>query len=156
MNEITEREFYDMRDQRDTERTKNIENRTRIAELEAQNAELRNIFNFVTLVPDGHVLARAYLEGRPYTFERLGRMTVDHLEQRHSTELLAHIAGIREKLPEALRDLAPFFGCLPKGDAAMRRFIGYAQRDGYTPRTLSTATRHHLYDEVLYHSAAER
>lgn len=129
------------------------------AELERyrdQNAELRNIFNFVTLVPDGHVLARSYLEGQPYTFARLGAMTIAHLET-HRTDpvalaLLWRIRAIRAKLPDELCELAPFFGCLSKGELAAERFVRYAQQDGVNRRTLSTATRHHLYDAVLYNA----
>jgi radical SAM superfamily enzyme YgiQ (UPF0313 family) len=128
-----------------------------------QNAELRNIFNFVSLVPDGHVLARSYLESRqPYTFARLGAETEKHLMVlggEVATRLLNIFDAIRAALPSwttlpeaqaRLRELAPFFGCLPKAGLAIERFIRYAQKDGYIGRALSTATRHHLYDEVLY------
>jgi radical SAM superfamily enzyme YgiQ (UPF0313 family) len=124
-----------------------------------QNAELRNIFNFVTLIPDGHVLARNYLtSSEPYTFARLGEATVAHLITRsddRSLRMLGSIRALEEKsrsLQVRLRELVPFFGCLPKGELAMERFIRYAAKSSPSSKVLSTATRHHLYDEVLYNT----
>ena len=130
-----------------------------------QNAELRNIFNFVTLVPEGHKLAKSYLESsEPFTFERLGRETEVFLNSitpfnSEAGVLLENIIKIKTTSSEItsdlegqknIRRLAGYFGCLPKWKLAAKKFIAYATKWGYTSKTLSTATRHHLYDNVLY------
>ncbi|OGT59305.1 MAG: hypothetical protein A3E01_07875 [Gammaproteobacteria bacterium RIFCSPHIGHO2_12_FULL_63_22] len=135
-----------------------------------QNAELRRIFNFVTLVPDGHVLARSYLlSNEPYTFGRLGRETEAHLWKLRDPEagpLLAVARRLTTWIAEAepggsalvpvLLELVPLFACLPKSLAVVERFAAYAVKDGPTPMALSTAVRHHLYDSVLYAVEDER
>ena len=131
-----------------------------------QNAELRRIFNFVTLIPDGHQLARTYIESdESYTFERLGQSTIRHLQARadsnaEARRLLNQIEQFQIQVPlttldpkgqSVIKNLVGYFGCLPKGFLAAKRFAKYAQEQGsYSPVILSTATRHHLYDEVLY------
>lgn len=132
----------------------------------SQNAELRRIFNFVTLIPDGHQLARIYIESsESYTFERLGQSAIKHLKERSDSNgearrLLNQIKQFQIQVPlttsdpegqKVIKNLAGYFGCLPKGLLAAKRFAKYAQERGsYSPVVLSTATRHHLYDEVLY------
>ena len=142
-----------------------------------QNAELRRIFNFVTLVPEGHVLARNYLTSEePFSYERLGRDTQNHLlalsetdpQARRSLEIIDSIKkygrsqinkhltnGERfqdTELKRSLNDLAPVIASLPKPEIAIDRAIKYAyEKDGrLTPKLFSTAVRHHLYDNVLY------
>jgi len=135
-----------------------------------QNAELRRIFNFVTLVPEGHKLARNYLTSEePFSYERLGRETEEHLlllsmsQNQDAAEMLANISSIRKfasngKVPKefkkSVNNLAPYFASIPKPELAIERAISYAQKkeNNYelTPNILSTAIRHHLYDEVLY------
>jgi hypothetical protein len=69
--------------------------------------------------------------------------------------MLGSIRALEEKsrsLQIQLRELVPFFGCLPKGELAMERFIRYAAMSSPSSKVLSTATRHHLYDEVLYNT----
>ncbi|PIN89512.1 hypothetical protein COU57_05955 [Candidatus Pacearchaeota archaeon CG10_big_fil_rev_8_21_14_0_10_32_14] len=127
-----------------------------------QNAELRRIFNFVTLVPHGEKLAKTYLESNePYSFERLGRDTMTHLKSiapsnQQAIELLESIHSLNSKVFSLdgnfkhVQDLVPYFGILPKGKLALDRFLEYGARKGFSASTLSTATRHHLYDNVLY------
>ena len=131
-----------------------------------QNAELRRIFNFVTLIPNGHLLAASYLKSsESYSFERLGQETESHLKKLSHTspesagllkrivEIKQNVTKISHKLEEQklVRSLAGYFGCIPKGELAAKRFLQYAkEKGGLTKTVLSTATRHHLYDEVLY------
>ncbi len=142
-----------------------------------QNAELRRIFNFVTLVPEGDVLARNYLTSpEPFSYERLGIETKLHLESLASTNEQARknleiIDSIKKyarssinkhlsngerfqdtELKRQLNDLAPVIASLPKPELAIDRAIKYAyEKEGrLTPKLFSTAVRHHLYDNVLY------
>ncbi len=137
-----------------------------------RNRELRNHFNFFCLVPQGDKLAESYLRSRaPFSYERLGRETEQHLnrlaEQGDSKarEILANIANLRIQsvkiVEEAGKDpsintngeifaLMPYFGTLPKSPLAVRRALSYSKREGLTSKVLSTAIRHHLYEEVLY------
>ncbi len=129
-----------------------------------QNAELRRLFNFFTLVPEGHKLAESYLRSNePYSYERLERDTIKHLKslpyEKEANELLENIANIKlissqlskdDLEHKLLIDLAGYFGCLPRSELAAERFLKYGRERGYTSRVLSDATRHHLYDEVLY------
>lgn len=137
-----------------------------------QNAELRRNFNFFTLVPEGHKLAKSYLENpQLFSYERIGRETEAHLRALAHDDgdvdgILNKIKMMRESINAThlqndaiLRDancLVPYFACLPKGELAMKRAIEYSikkingNEDGIKPITLSTAVRHHLYDNVLY------
>ncbi len=129
-----------------------------------QNAELRRLFNFFTLVPEGHKLAHQYLtSSEPFSYERLSRETETHLSSlsdpeahdhlRTITTFRAHCSSLAANPEEeqCIRTLAPYFGCLPKGEHAAERFLRYARaKGGLTSKNLSTATRHHLYEEVLY------
>ena len=140
-----------------------------------RNAELRRIFNFVTGVPEGQKLARNYLTGEgEFSYARLGKETVKHLKElsaRNTTaaSMLEGITSIRAQIDKMdldesvwtdLDDLAPYFASIPKGELAVERVINYARRHmgsngsskvrGISAVTLSTAIRHHLYDEILY------
>ena len=126
-----------------------------------QNAELRNLFNFFTLIPKGHVLARSYLSrDLPFSFERLGQETIAHLTSINETKILNEIDNLLAIVPAlglapgetaTVVSLLPYFASLPKGDLALKRFVKYGQEQGSLSHTvLSTATRHHLYDEILY------
>ena len=139
-----------------------------------QNAELRRHFNFFCLVPEGHKLAKSYLNNKePFSCERLGRETLYHLRELSgsnpkATNLLAQIKEISEELTIQKRShnehfvsldgkmesLLPMFASLPKGNLAMHRAARYAFDKGreLTPTILSTAIRHHLYEEVLYNT----
>ena len=136
-----------------------------------QNAELRRHFNFFALVPEGDRLAASYLKSiQPFSYERLGRETLAHLESlarmsdREATRILDKVSSIRKtinlygdpgqrQLTQELNSLAPYFASLPKGELAVQRSIRYA-RQGHggilTPQAISDAVRHHLYDNVLY------
>jgi hypothetical protein len=46
-----------------------------------------------------------------------------------------------------LRDLFNYFALVPRGDKLARRFLA---NDNHSFFQLSTETRRHLYDEVLY------
>ena len=126
-----------------------------------QNAELRRTFNFFVEVPRGHELARSYLASdRPYTHERLGRETEDHLNRLdvpRAKSILQKIGDVRRhvealalkaKAKKDLTDLAPYFACVPKGTIAVDKLADCDE--GIDPATLSTSIRHHLYDNVLY------
>ena len=132
-----------------------------------QNAELRRLFNFFTLVPEGDTLAESYLNNRgPFGYERLGKETEEHLyhliknNNFEAARLLQQINELKNKTSfftqnpveeEVLKPLIPYFGCLPLGEIATLRFLRYSREHGsFTPRILSDATRHHLYDECLY------
>ena len=115
-------------------------------------------------VPDGHVLAKSYLtSGKPFSFTRLGKETEDHLVGLHNPsaeKILDQIGEFRMQISNltqfpdeqsCLKDLAAFFGCLPLGEQAAKRFLQYGhERGGLSSKVLSTSTRHHLYDNVLY------
>ncbi len=131
-----------------------------------KNAELRRIFNFVTLVPQGHLLAKEYLaSGNDYSYKNLGDYTINHLiklNDSESTKMLENIANIKNyinSLPNLnglgseLNDLAPYFACLPYGELAVDRVVNYSSNKvdkEISPKVLSNAVRHHLYDNVLY------
>ena len=85
-----------------------------------QNAALRSHFNLFCLLPDGHKIARRFL-----------------CDTDLSVESLCELIG------------GDYFDHLPKGDLARQRYKRYAQESGRKD-VLSTAVRHHLYEEVLY------
>ncbi len=127
-----------------------------------QNSELRRLFNFLALVPEGHVLARKYLVGESYGFDTLGQMTNKHLEKLSQRDAVAndilstlksvehYVDNMEEGLiKKDLSDLAACFACLPKPIDAIKKTMEYV--DGELDSwTLSTAIRHHLYDNVMY------
>ncbi len=132
-----------------------------------QNAELRRIFNFVSLVPEGHKLARSYLESSlPFSFERIGQETKKFLENRSDQESVKIMGKIRNlhnyfnglencEIKKEIINLIPYFAVLPKSELAIERVINYSVKKKETKLdtiTLSTAIRHHLYDEVLYYT----
>lgn len=126
-----------------------------------QNQELRNLFNFFTNIPKGHILAKSYLESNePFTFERLGKETISHLKHIGSINIISKIQDLLLLVPNyhlnkddqaTVISLLPYFASLPKSELALNRFIEYnKQGEKLNSLTLSTATRHHLYDEILY------
>jgi len=149
-----------------------------------QNAELRRHFNMFALVPEGHVLAKRYLESsEPFSYDRLGRETEEHLRamaekgNQRALEKLATIDGVRNarfldlngrpgdaEIKADIKRLAPYLAILPKPDLAVQHVIMYAkdpefrerarskggEEEGVSSYTLSTAVRHHLYENVLY------
>ena len=129
-----------------------------------QNAELRRVFNFVCSIPQGHILARRYLERGVYTFERLSIDTLNHLHSISSIDeraknMIDQAVTFEERICQLdlsdgarsfVQSLSGYFGVLPKGNLAAERFSRYAEKKGFTAHTLSTATRHHFYDEILY------
>lgn len=111
-----------------------------------RNQELRRLFNVFTLIPEGHVLARDYLtDAAPFGYERLGMAIEQHLHRVGARETLETLAALREDA--ALGPLAPYFACLPGSRDAVIRYRNYAHLG---KEALATATRHHLYDTVLY------
>ena len=131
-----------------------------------QNAELRRHFNFFCLVPEGHKLAKEYLENKsPFSYERLGEQTEKHLQSLSITnsearEMLGRIDELkldlnsREDIDSSRKDfqnLAPYFASLPRSEKAIDRVVLYSNGGlGLDSTSLSTAIRHHLYDKVLY------
>ena len=123
----------------------------------SQNATLRGYFNILCLLPDGHLLAREFLTtNNDYSPEKFSEFILYHLEQHESTEaneLLKIIQTLQQDKDKLfILPLAPYFGCIPKFELLIERYVSYLNSaseddDGYI---LSTATRHHLYDEVLY------
>lgn len=139
-----------------------------LEEYRDKNAELRRIFNFVTLVPEGHKLAESYLNKNEFSYDILGKETEDHLKKLFSTnvkarKILDNLANVREFIKRfngevrELENLAPYFAVLPKSELAIERIIRYSKEKTngkvditLDPKILSTAVRHHLYDNVLY------
>ena len=126
-----------------------------------QNAELRRLFNFFAEIPMGHLLAKSYLESnKPFDYERLGEETYDHLHKWNAARQLigieyAHLyidtfRDITVSANKDLRDLAPLFACLPGRNDAIRKVVEYSNKKEINNKVLSTAIRHHLYDNVLY------
>ena len=129
----------------------------------SQNAELRRIFNFVTLVPEGHKLARSYLtSSEDFSYDRLGKETERHLEKlpdKDAKKMLLTISDLRNLISNlngnkinGLMELAPCFACLPYPKKAVMKAVEYANENfgNLDPKTFSTAVRHHLYENVLY------
>lgn len=136
----------------------------------SQNAELRKHFNFFAAVPYGHILAERYLKtASEYSFKVLGEMTLDHLkekseESKEATDLISKTKDIRDHIESLLvknprkdlqdmLNLSSYFACLPKPELAVEKAIHYSDKNKeevIASSTLSTAIRHHLYDNVLY------
>lgn len=131
-----------------------------------QNGEYRKKFSFFFGIPNGHELARNYLSNMqdPYSYKRLGLETEVHLmRSQHShpvaSFMLEDINRMRVLAVELTHndgerklalDLAPYFGSLPHGEESFKRYLNYARERGYTASSLSDATRHSLYDDLLY------
>ena len=136
------------------------------------NAELRRKFNFFAALPDGHLLAARYLKSdKPYSYDRLGQESRSHLHQlaskgnSHALRIIADVHEIEQEanisdtglkdsdLKEQLLQLVYYFAGLPNGRHAVKRAVNYAWKYGggkLTPNILSDATRHSLYEDVLY------
>jgi len=138
-----------------------------LAKYREQNAELRRIFNFVTLVPEGDKLAKNYLKSNEdFSYDRLGRETIEHLEKlseknTNARKILSSISNAKKIIHEhssngntidGLNDLAPCFACLPSFEKAIEKTVEYARENQniLDPQVFSTAVRHHLYENVLY------
>lgn len=132
----------------------------------SQNAELRRIFQFVTLVPDGHKLAKKYLNRNgPFSYFSLGKDIENHLylmvrENSIARAMFGKIPRIRSQIhahPTSIKhdlaNLAAFFTAIPNHIEAIKRVIKYSEDRNQTnlePQTFSDAIRHHLYEKVLY------
>ncbi len=131
---------------------------TKLKRYRAQNAELRRIFNFLAEVPDGDKLGKKYLEStEPFSYKRLGKETAEHLRQLKDTKRIDQIAKNKIYInnntsspKKDLIDLAPFFACLPKPYLAIDKVAQYSSKKEINDKVLSTAIRHHLYDNILY------
>lgn len=136
-----------------------------------RNRELRTHFNTFCLVPEGHELARRYLTSPlPFSYERLGKETKKQLislaerGNKRAEQILINLTNVEKKIAEKSQkrkekinlngefgSLAPYFAILPKAELAIDRALRYAaETEGLSPRILSRAVRHHLYDNVLY------
>jgi len=137
-----------------------------------RNAELRRKFNFFAGIPKGHLLASNYLRSdKPYSYKRLGEETKQHLKMLarkgysqalkmldsvHHIEQVVSVTdtGLKDSdLQTQLEQLVYYFAGLPNGASALNRTIDYSWKYGrgkLTPNILSDATRHSLYEDVLY------
>ena len=117
-------------------------------------------------------MARRYLEsGKPFSYDRLGAETISHLQSLSDNvsagrilgqigEIKAQIDSMRIRdvaLVKDLESLVPYFACISHGKLAVERAVKYAHAirnggnsQGISQTALSTAIRHHLYDNVLY------
>ena len=96
-------------------------------------------------------------------------MTLDHLtekseESKEATDLISKTKDIRDHIESLLvknprkdlqdmLNLSSYFACLPKPELAVEKAIHYSDKNKeevIASSTLSTAIRHHLYDNVLY------
>ena len=77
----------------------------------------------------------------------------------HEIEQEANISdtGLKDSdLKEQLLQLVYYFAGLPNGRHAVKRAVNYAWKYGggkLTPNILSDATRHSLYEDVLYNTS---
>tara|TARA_Y100000310_G_C20684025_1_gene817817 strand:+ start:582 stop:2402 length:1821 start_codon:yes stop_codon:yes gene_type:complete len=110
-------------------------------------------------VPEGHVLARNYLEGGDLSPNGLERTTMAHLDTISrmngrgnwladpktwlTPEGMAHYA---DRL-EVANPYSALASQVPEGDALMMRFM---DRGHFSPEGFNNATRFHLYDRPLY------
>src|SRR3989344_110774 len=145
-----------------------------------RNAEFRNHGTYFGFIPKAGELARSYiLSPEQYTLGRLVRETKRHLMaianqgDRKAGEILERVPHIQqaleslngtfqganaERIREDLKPLILYFAVLPKGELAVQRAAKYAlfrnggKLDSYE---LSTATRHHLYDNFLYRTGED-
>ncbi len=141
---------------------------------------LQALFNFFAYVPHGDRLAEEYLclpassftrlahivrkiFGKferhtltgPFALARLARLTLKHCAvqgvnpERFATRAALRAAvRIRSERHRKLLDVAwPYFTLLPHGEALAQAFFS---QDDLSLARLSTLTRHHLYDRVLY------
>ncbi len=130
-----------------------------------QNAVLRGFFDFFASIPEGHKLAENYIKSNEmFSYARLGRDTLRHLRalvpnDKIAVKILQNIPHIEKMIRESdgevtgIEDLSTYFACLPKGELAVERAIEYAHSRGngiLDPKILSTAIRHHFYDNILY------
>ena len=121
-----------------------------------RNACLRAYFNVLCLIPDGHLLARTFLTSNSdYSPESLGVYITDHLKEHPSDEakkLLNSISLLKKgKYCKNITSLISYFGCVPKASLLIERYLKYlSTHEGDSTYILSTATRHHLYEEILY------
>ena len=94
----------------------------------------------------------------------MGRETEEHLRKLESTNaqarvIVENIDNTRKFIKDSnghikdLSELAPYFAILPKSELAVERVVRYSYEKGsenLDSKILSTAIRHHLYDNVLY------
>jgi len=118
----------------------------------SQNAELRKIFNFVCLIPEGDKLAKNYLSQSPeFNLKWLAFYTTLHLEdfvqrgypEANEANEIFMLSEILEK-SGTKKDHSLYLACLPQPKLAAEKVKGLEEKD------FSTAIRHHLYDNVLY------
>jgi len=122
-----------------------------------QNAILRGYFNVLCLIPDGHIIAKEFLTlNDDYSPKSLGKYIIKHLKKHKSKEakkMLFSISLLENGLYNRdIKNLLPYFGCVPKPELLIKRYIEYisSQEGDDDIYILSTATRHHLYEEILY------
>ncbi len=120
-------------------------------------AILQNLFNYFAYVPNGHILAKKFLDRKDFTFKVLGEMIEAHLaDNGYSGDKLEEMrtelwrtTGYQKGKDEDFESLAHYFTMLPAGEKLALRFLNLplCAREF---KDLSVMTRRHLYDEVLY------
>jgi anaerobic magnesium-protoporphyrin IX monomethyl ester cyclase len=130
-----------------------------------QSAELQKIFNIVTRVPEGHKLAKSYLESsEPYSSERLGRETEKFISARadgnprarnmykniQKVRALSEHPSLNVEEREYIRNISGYLGVMPDPELIVNRVVKYGRDRGFSSRNLSNAIRHELYDGSLY------
>ena len=143
-----------------------------------KNAELRRHFNTFAILPKGHVVAAQYLRDKSrFGYQYLGEVIETHLKtlaergDPRATEMLSRIPRLRssdfglngapqdQQMKAELRALAPYLAALPQPEQTAARAISYARDrssngqfngEALSPRVISTAVRHQLYDGSLY------
>lgn len=117
-----------------------------------QNAALRRYFNMFCLVPNGHILAKEFLTNNfDYSPSSLNKHIYDHSINNDDCKFI--VTGVRDLSDNIhnTENLYYYFSCIPKKELLIDRYNKYMnQKNTSEVLALSTATRHHLYDEVLY------
>lgn len=122
---------------------------TELEKYRNQNAAFRKYFHVFTMIPKGDVLAKSFLDNLDFTIPTLCKYISNHLGSIEGSSSSAIISNIQKLKLEKVR-YPEYFGCIPFSNLAISRYERYIGSKEDSPSTLSTATRHHLYDELLY------
>ena len=134
-----------------------------------QTVILQRNFNWLAKVPEGHKLAEQFvsLDNDRWTWETLGTLTRSHLARLGYAEKMvaweskfAHALGCESthELPAALQANPHYFTFLPSGDRLAKKMVdeGVLTEPNTEElfRRLGDATRHWIYDHLLYQVAS--
>ncbi|MFA5020184.1 MAG: cobalamin-dependent protein [Candidatus Pacearchaeota archaeon] len=131
---------------------------------------LRDHFSFFANVPDGHKLARKILSDSDLPkYDSFDKHITPHLNSlpnenpavkfcKDKTSVEVSLSATTNNLTlhsaNVIKDLSTlktYFSCIPKGELALKKVLDYSQdKTQLDTSVLSTAIRHHLYDNVLY------